>query len=647
MTGPALTPAQAEALARGITGSRPAVAAVHDEIAARVSPALDDFKTLALGINDPVQAFAAVILAASAANPPWHGILLAELAAVGMIDLPAAMTGAEAAGQTVSVLPENFAAAGVAPQDFVTAMAPALGMADLLAAFNLSARRLCLVRVLEEASDKVASQGTGFLIGPHTVLTCWHVVAPLLDPATGRIVDGSAARLSCTFERLGTTDGRPYPVQEDWLVAFSPASWQRGDPLPHAVSPDGTFLDYCAIRLRGAPGRERGWYDLAATGTLDHPADNFFVFQHPAGVPQRAGFATGTKLDDDKNHLRHLVWTAGGSSGGLCLNNRLRPVAMHRASVTVRNGQGQVTRPYNLAVHLSAIHAAHPDLGAPQRGDPQGLNGRLSRLADGSCAVVGRGSTQHTLRRMAQSPDPAILIVQGSKDSGKSFSTVLLRDSLPIETRIIIELSATEMPAQAQDLARMILIRAGMPGGKVDEALTAPGSLTTAAATVAGIFNALKRELLQMAGANPAQPRTLWLVIDELDVARLPGIGARLLLDQIYSQLDPINGDPELRAVIRVVLIGLKDTLTGVRSELIGFDTLPDPARISAEEVENCLDGLTVDFGKVPVVGQSRRHAKLVLGAAEVLAEQNVQRSALALLSGYLSRVYMKALQEW
>nr|WP_242678885.1 serine protease [Rhodobacter calidifons] len=514
-------------------------------------------------------------------------------------------------------------------------------MADLLAAFNLSARRLCHVRVLDAAQDKVVSQGTGFLIGLHTVLTCWHVVAPLLERATGNMLEGSFARLSCTFERLGAADGRTHPVQENWLVGFSPAPRQPGDPQPQAFSPDGTFLDYCAIRLRGAPGRERGFYDLAAFGGLDHKDDNFFVFQHPAGVPQRAGFARNTRLDDhDPNHLRHEVWTASGSSGGLCLNNRLQPVAMHRAAARVRNAQGQVTQHYNLAVLLKSIHAARPDLGDPRLGDPQGLNDRLWRLADGSRAVVGRLSSQSTLRQMALRPDPAILVVQGPKESGKSFSTALLRDSLPIETRIIIELSATELPARALDLARMILARAGMPAARIDAALAAPGNLTTAAATVAGIFNAMKRVLLEMARADPTQARTLWLVIDELDVARLPGIGARMLLDRIYS-------DEELRAVLRVVLIGLKDTLTGVGSNLIGFDTLPDPAKIDAGDVESCLDGLTVGVGKVPDVGQSRRHARLVIGAAEVLAEEAGRRSRLALLSGYLSRVYMKALEEW
>lgn len=645
MTGPApnpaLTPAQAEALARGITGNRLAVAAVHDEIAARVSRDLPDFKTLALGIHQPVPAFAAVILAAASRDSPWHGTLLAELSALGMIALPSAMAEAEAAGGRVQVLPQNADGSGIGMQDFAQAMSPALGMADLLAAFNLAARRLCLVRVADAQGSGTASQGTGFLIGPHTVLTCWHVVAPLIDPVTGRLRDSAAARLSCRFETLGTGEGRLYPVPEDWLVAFSPARKPPGDPAPQATSPDGTFLDYCAIRLRGAPGRERGWYDLAQTGALDHATDNFFVFQHPAAVPQRAGFAPGTVVDPgDPNQLRHRVWTAGGSSGGLCLDNRLRPIALHRAKVTARGALGRERTLHNLAVRLSAIHAARPDLGDARLGDPQRRNDRLSRLADGSRAVVGRGSTQDTLRRMQLGPDPAILIVQGPTDCGKSFSTVLLRDSVPIEARTIIELSAGELPAKAMDLARLILARAGVPADRIDRVLSAQGGLTTAAATVAGIFAVLKRELLDLARANPAQPRTLWLVIDELDVARLPGIGARMLLDQIYS-------DGELREALRVVLIGLTDTLVGVEARLVGFDPIPDPARIAAQELEDCLDGLSVAAGKAPAVGESRRHARLVLGAAEELARQGGGRSLLALLSGYLAHVYLKAVEEW
>lgn len=641
MTGPALTQAQAEALARGITGSRPAVAAVHDEVAARMPLELDDFKTVALGLNDPVEAFAAALIAAASTDPPWHGILLAELAALGMIDPAPALSEAEAAGASLPVLPQNENGTGIGALDFARAMSPALAMADLLAAFNQAARRLCLVNVLDAAGMTVISQGTGFLIGPHTVLTCWHVVEPLIDRATGVPIDRGFARLSCSFEKLGATTGRPYPVDEDWLVTFSPAAQAPGDARPKPFSPDGKTLDYCAIRMRGAPGRERGWYDLSQTGALDDHRDNFFVFQHPAAVTQRAGFAPGTVVDPaDPVHLRHKVWTVEGSSGGLCLDNRLRPIGLHRAKVTAPDAQGVVRPLYNLAVLLSKIHEARPDLGDPALGDPHRRNDRLARLSDGSRAVVGRGSTQDTLRRMAQGPNPAILIVQGPKDSGKSFSTALLRDSVPIETRIIIELSAVEMPAEAMDLARLVLARAGLPAQAIDTALARPGRLTTAAATVAGIFAVLKRELLRLARANPAQPLTLWLVIDELDIARLPGIGARGLLDQIYS-------DAELREVLRVVLIGLKDTLIGVGSELIGFDPLPDPARLAEDEIEFCLDGLTVAAGKMPEVGQSRRHAKLVRGAAEELAAQVGQRSCLAHLSGYLSRVYMRELETW
>jgi hypothetical protein len=165
-------------------------------------------------------------------------------------------------------------------------------------------------------------------------------------------------------------------------------------------------------------------------------------------------------------------------------------------------------------------------------------------------------------------------------------------------------------------------------------------SLTTAAASVADIFAILKKALQAIAGANPAQPLTLWLVIDELDHAELPKIGARTLLDQIYN-------DAELLKVMRVLLIGLTSTLTSVDPRSISTEQLTDPGDLQPEEVEECLAGLMVASGLVPGVGETRRHSALILGATRALNAQGGQSTPLALLSGFLSSVYMKAVEEW
>jgi hypothetical protein len=630
MTQADLDLVQAESLARGIRGGRLAVAAVYNDIAFRIGSDQQDFKTVALGLDDPIAAFTQALMAAASAEPPWHGAFLAELATLGLID-PTALARDATTSNPVTLLPQNGDGAPLDPQAFTAAMIGVLEVADLLSAFSLAARRLCLIR----AGGK---QGTGFLIGPQTVLTNWHVMSELIDPGKGKAFDGSAGQISVSFETLTDNQGRTCPVAADWLVGFSPLARQASDPAPQAFSPDGTFLDYCAIRLLGAPGRVRGWYDLSQTGALNHQTDAFFVFQHPAGVAQRAGVARDTVLDDNKDFLRHQVWTASGSSGGLCLNHKLRPIALHHAAVSHPSEVDENGKPrldYNRAILLSSIHAARPDLG---KLDPN--YDQILRLTDGSGGVVGRKTTQDFLRRMAAGTEPPILIVKGERQSGKSFTKVLLREMFPFNTQKIIELSASDLKAGAVDLARLILEQADADPIEIDASFKNLASLTTGAATVADVFATMKTMLVGIASASPVQPYILWLVIDQLEAVALPRIGARSLLDKIYS-------DQALLKVMRVILIGLPEVLTGVDPAWISTEKLDDPNTLKPEDVEECLSGLMVAAGLVPSVGETRRHSAMMIGATGALDPQGRQSSQLAVLSGLLSGVYMKAVESW
>lgn len=625
MTEAALTPEQAKALARGITGNRLAVAAVYDEIVARIGGGLPDFKTVALGLHDPRAAFESALLATGVGAVPWHRVFLAELAAQGLIDLPEQTVGA---GAEVSILPENGDGSAIDLAKFSAMMSPALRTADLMYAFSLAARRLCLITISGAGAN---SQGTGFLVGPQTVLTNHHVVESLIDPATGKARAGSASRISCKFETLTDTAGRSYPVVEDWLIDFSPVD--PNPAAPGAVAPAGKHLDYCAIRLQGAPGRERGWYDLAATGALDAETDAFFVFQHPHGVPQRAAVATDTRLDADPDFLRHNVWTAPGSSGGLCLDNRFRPIAMHQGSQG-DGGAGAVPTPNRKrAIRLAAIRAAAKDIAQP---DPR--HDRITALSDGSAAVIGRDATQSTLRIMAEGRGTYILAIRGGRQSGKSFSSLLLRDSIPGDQRVVISLGAADLPADARDLARMILQQSGMAETEITRILAAQARMTTSAASVADVFAILKRALLDIAAGGTAQGKLLWLVIDDLDKVNLPQIGSRTLLDHIYS-------DSELATVMRIVLIGLSDVLLNVSASTIATEVLPEPENVEPRDVEDCLGRLLTESGKVSSAEAASLQARIIAGATEELRKWNPDRSPLSLMSGFVAGVYMKAIR--
>lgn len=629
MTEAALTPVQAQALARGIKGNRQAVAAVYDEIAARIGSELPDFKTVALGLHGSRAAFEAALMSTGSGAVPWHRALLTELAARGLIDLPEGAAGAAA----VSFLPENSDGSKVNVADFSAMMAPALKTADLMYAFSLAARRVCLITI-EDGPKK--SQGTGFLVGPQTVLTNHHVVESLIDPVTGTARDGSAAKMSCKFETLTETMGKSYPVVEDWLIDFSPV-----DPHPDPARvppPEKKHLDYCAIRLQGAPGRERGWYDLSMTGSLDFETDAFFVFQHPHGVPQRAAISRNT-IPENKGHdfLRHNAWTALGSSGGLCLDNRFRPIALHQGSQNDGLAGAAPSPHRKRAIRLAAVRDA-AKAAAKDIVRPEPKHDRITVLSDDSAAVIGRDSTQSTLRIMAEGGGTYILVIRGERESGKSFSSLLLRDSIPKDQRIIISFAAADLPADARDLARMILRQAGMAEAGITRALAAQAKLTTSAASVADVFAILKRALQDIAAAGTTQGKLFWLLIDDLDRVNLPQIGSRTLLDHIYS-------DTELPSIMRIVLIGLKETLLNVNAGTIATEDLPGPEQVEPTAIEECLGRLLTECGKVTSAEAASLQARIIVGATEELKKWNPERSPLSLMSGFVSGAYRKAIK--
>ena len=292
-TGPVaapLTEVEARILAAHIHGARPLVAAAYDDLARRSGDVgAADFKTVALGLLGG-DAHAAALLRVDRAG--YLSAYLAELATRGLIDLNAALRaripvgyGPPAPALPVErIMPQDAGGRRIVAQGWTLDMAEWVDMSALTIGLAKAMRRICLVRV----GGTDPAQGTGFLIGPQTVLTNWHVVHSLIDPATGAARPGSAGTLSCDFEHLGQAGKVTHQAVEAWLVDFSPLAPQAPgirDPYPDMTAARGHALDFCAIRLAGAPGRMRGWYDLGQPGQIDNKAGLIFVLQHPAGLP--------------------------------------------------------------------------------------------------------------------------------------------------------------------------------------------------------------------------------------------------------------------------------------------------------------------------------------------------------------------------
>ncbi|MDX1784750.1 MAG: trypsin-like peptidase domain-containing protein [Roseovarius sp.] len=627
----AINATQARRIAAHFTAGRPALSQIYGEIARRSGGRLRDFKIVALGLNETTDAFAAALLEAAKAD--IHRTFLTELATLGCLDLGAVIAALETipgddGGLDALLWPQDATGLVTLPQGWNAHVAATLDMSVLLRAVNLAARRVCLVQT-------GASQGTGFLIGPQTVLTNWHVMAPLLDPATGQPQPGSAQSIRCTFESLGSAQGRVFPVLDDWLVEFSPLAVSA--PAPPGIVDMTTLrphaLDFCALRLPGSPGRERGYYDMTKLGTLNADTDHFFVFQHPFANPQRLAITTGVTPDPNGlDFLRHKAWTDEGSSGGLCLDQRFQPLALHHAAVTDQNGAFQ----FNRAVRLSAIHALMPDLGAP---DP--AHDRITQLSDGSRAILGRGASQDMAHEMMQNASRPILYVRGPPRSGKSFTAELIRDCTPHHRRRIVKISASEMPVEARELAALILTRAGAP----DAAVAAlPGADTPNGTDNAWIRSALlpalRQALMALLRIDPAQTMTLWLIIDELDIVPIPQTGARELLDALYA-------DAEAMRTLRVVLIGLDAALPGIDQAITRVEYMDHPEQVDPDALETCLGALMAEKMLAPSPAELRRQVDLVTGVANMIQTIGPPMNRLERMSEVLAKVWLTAARQW
>jgi S1-C subfamily serine protease len=220
---------------------------------------------------------------------------------------------------------------------------------------SLLASRVCQVRV------RGKNEGTGFLVGPDTVLTNHHVVADALD---------APAELSFVFDYVRGATGDVHPG-----VAFAAAEVRAASPLgpeaqwddPVAVVLGDGELDFALIRLAehvgtrgladGGGGRPRGWIEFVPTPFDFAGTAGLAILQHPRGDPVKLAldFANRGVPVAGARRVRYTVPTEPGSSGS--------PVFSAESLTLVALHHGGVDHAFNQGIPISAI-AAHPAVAA-------------------------------------------------------------------------------------------------------------------------------------------------------------------------------------------------------------------------------------------------------------------------------------------
>ena len=255
-------------------------------------------------------------------------------------------------------------------------------------------QRVCAV----ELADNF---GTGFLIGPETILTNYHVV----EKAIARTFDPANVRVRFDYQRLRdnltTNAGVTFELAQDWLVHAEKYSAVDSRPYDEARLPGEHELDYAVLRTREKVGlsipdgpieSQRGWISPRAQ-PFEFPDGAFLmVVQHPCHDPISFDDTTDAVVRTYPNGTRvhYRTNTMPGSSGSPVLNRDLELVALHHSG---EPGSPDFRLECHQQVDPGGVQRGHPDRDDPGacrcEGPRLGLRiGGAVRLSSGSFATV-------------------------------------------------------------------------------------------------------------------------------------------------------------------------------------------------------------------------------------------------------------------
>jgi hypothetical protein len=193
--------------------------------------------------------------------------------------------------------------------------------------------------------------GTGFLIGPGLVMTCYHVVEELIQGKAGPTDLQARFDFKVAKDRQVVNPGSLFSLGRDWLVDASPYNPAEAAGQENAaIQPDE--LDYAILRLEETPGslpvsdlavddRPRGWIEIPEHPTEFVEDNPLFIVQHPSGGPLKLALDTQAVLsvNDNQTRVRYRTNTETGASGSPCFNSDWELVALHHSGI-VRYNEG-------------------------------------------------------------------------------------------------------------------------------------------------------------------------------------------------------------------------------------------------------------------------------------------------------------------
>jgi hypothetical protein len=217
---------------------------------------------------------------------------------------------------------------------------------DRLPAFDFAVFREKMaqveVRVCKVEIDGHAA-GTGFLVGPESVLTNYHVLESVLKGQT------PASKVACRFDyKVLINNTRDEGVKvglhaTEWNIDSSPCSAAEKTKQPEEPPPQPDELDYAMVKLArpfgdepaspraGSGSPKRGWLFIGSDSIAFVPKEPLLIAQHPDGMPLKLAVDTESVIgvNAGKTRVRYATNTEPGASGSPVFDLEWKLVALH------------------------------------------------------------------------------------------------------------------------------------------------------------------------------------------------------------------------------------------------------------------------------------------------------------------------------
>jgi hypothetical protein len=192
----------------------------------------------------------------------------------------------------------------------------------------------CELTVCRVEIPRLKGIGTGFLVGPTTLMTNHHVLQDVITYPSLREHVVLRFDFKTTADGITVREGQEFRLADDWLIDFSPPEQ----------------LDFALVRVKGQPGTQpvggqmgapqRGW--LLPVGHTFQVSESIQIIQHPEANPLKIASGSITALKAGQNRILYSANTERGSSGSPCFDGNWDLVALHHYGDKQEGNEGVI-----------------------------------------------------------------------------------------------------------------------------------------------------------------------------------------------------------------------------------------------------------------------------------------------------------------